>query len=55
MEEFVRRQTIERCEQLLCSSTDRDEQLRLVQLLVEELKKQREMSNRALAGVHRQN
>ena len=55
MEEFVRRQNIERYEQLLCSSTDRDEQLRLIPLLVEELKKQRETSDRALADVHRPN
>ena len=53
MEELVLRQNIERYERLLCSSTDRDEQLRLIPLLVEELKKQRETSGRALAGVDR--
>ena len=55
MGESVRRQNIERYEQLLCFSTDRDEQLRLIPLLVEELKKQRETINRALVGVHRLN
>jgi hypothetical protein len=53
MEETVRRQNIERYERLLCSSTDRSERLRLIQLLVEELKKQRETSDRTLADVHR--
>ena len=53
MEEFVRRQNIERYERLLCSSTDRNEQPHLVHLVVEELKKQHEMSDRAFAGVHR--
>jgi hypothetical protein len=47
MEEVVRRQNIERYERLLCSSTDRKEQLLLVDLLVEELKKQRAASDRA--------
>jgi len=55
MEESVRRQNIERYERLFCSSTDREEQLRLLQLLVEELKKQRETSDRAFADVHRLN
>ena len=50
-----RRQNIERYERLLCSSTDRDELLRLIQLLVEELTKQREAINRYLVGVHRPN
>ena len=49
-EEFVRRQNIERYERLLCSSTDRKEQLLLIDLLVEELKKQRDASDRAAAG-----
>jgi hypothetical protein len=53
MEETVRRQNIERYERLLCSSTDRGEQLRLIELLVEELKKQRETSDRTLADLHR--
>jgi hypothetical protein len=55
MEESVPRQNIERYERLLCSSTHRDELLRLIQLLVEELTKQRETINRALVGVHRPN
>ena len=49
MEEFVRRQNIKRCERQLCSSTDRKEQLLLIELLVEEQKKEREASNRAVA------
>jgi len=50
LEEFVRRQNIERYERLLCSSTDRKEQLLLIDLLVEELKKQRDASERAVAS-----
>jgi hypothetical protein len=49
-EEFVRRQNIQRYERLLCASTDRKEQLLLIDLLVEELKKQREASDRAMAS-----
>jgi len=50
MEEFVRRQNIERYGRRLCSSTDRKEQRLLIELPVEELKKQREASERAVAG-----
>jgi hypothetical protein len=49
MEEFLLRQNIKRYERLLWSSTDRKEQLLLIDLLVEELKKQREASDRAAA------
>jgi len=47
---FVRRQNIQRYVSRLCSSNDRREQLLVLELLVEELKRQREASERATAS-----